>query len=537
MSKTNIYSASNKGKPALNVTDILNYSASLVEKLGKSKLSNGKTLAEALTLEGIPLWDVFPVEFAHSHLPTLLAAEPLSESIMHQIRPYLSRLKHGVHDFVSRRRSKIGCSSWPAGKTVLCLGFTHQMYRDVLQPVVARLAMRADCDVVVLSDGFLPEVKASLAGNCKYQTVWQHWNEQAGTQVSKLQRLISRSATKQQFLNALPQIIPDKDLRLLTNFKKLFNWFFRVSLPRILPHAVLARHILETHRPALVIASDTADSRARVYSVLCRLMGIPYLDIQFGLTGDEAIEWRFLAADRVAVWGDSSKEAVLKQKVSEDRIIITGSPRYDSLVNIPESEVRAKRLALGVPENSAMVVLASTYTVKTHSNKYSDPGIASAMQRAISEAAVKTPGIFLVVKPHPLENVRDTQAFFSKSPNILFAERQSDIRELIKMCDAFLSYGSTATLDALVADKLTICPVFPGWSFSDVFKNSGATLVPASGREILEIFGAVASGTHHNLKAGLEPARQSFLNRYVYRADGMAAARIENIAVKMAGIA
>ena len=48
--------------------------------------------------------------------------------------------------------------------------------------------MRNDCHVVVLSDQHWLDVKSSSAEDCKYQTVWQHWNEQVGKQVSKLQK-------------------------------------------------------------------------------------------------------------------------------------------------------------------------------------------------------------------------------------------------------------------------------------------------------------------------------------------------------------
>jgi hypothetical protein len=525
----------NKDKPALNVIDTLNYSASLVERLGKSKLPNGKTLASTLTVDGIPFWDVFSAEFAHSHIPIVLASDASSKSIMHRIRPYLSLLKHMSHDFVFHRHNTLGCSTWPTGQTVLCLGFTNQMYRDILQPVVARLAMRKDCHVVVLSDQHGLDVKLSSDENCKYQTVWQHWNEQVGKQVSILQGSLYQIEVNLKLSNALSDIIPDTERHLLTNFNNLFHWFFRVYLPLIVPQAVIARHILENHHPALVIASDTADSRTRVYSVLCRLMSIPCMDIQFGLAGDEGIEWRFLAADCVAAWGDTSKEAMLKQKVPEERIIVTGSPRHDCLVNLSESEVMSKRALLGVPEKSAIVVLASTYYLKTH-DKYSDPNILRAMQQAVFEAADKTPQIFLIVKPHPVENVRKTRALLGKSQNVIFVERQSDIRELTKICDAFVSFGSTATIDALIAGKLTICPIFPGWVFSDLFKNSGATLVPESVEDIISIFRMIANGSYHNIKARLEPARQDFLKRYVYRTDGMATARVETLALKLAGL-
>ena len=155
---------------------------------------------------------------------------------------------------------------------------------------------------------------------------------------------------------------------------------------------------------------------------------------------------------------------------------------------------------------------------------------------AVFAAADQTPQIFLIVKPHPVENVRKTRALLGKSQNIIFAEPQSDIRELTTICDAFVSFGSTATIDALIAGKLTICPIFPGWVFSDLFKeqwgNTGSGIRRGDDKLIQDDCEWLLS---HD-KRRLEPARQAFLKRWVYRTDGMAAARVEALALKLAGM-
>ena len=57
------------------------------------------------------------------------------------------------------------------------------------------------------------------------------------------------------------------------------------------------------------------------------------MEDQFGRTDAKAIGWRLLTADCVAVWGGSSKKAMLKQSNPEERFIIKGSPGNDSLIN------------------------------------------------------------------------------------------------------------------------------------------------------------------------------------------------------------
>ena len=43
--------------------------------------------------------------------------------------------------------------------------------------------------------------------------------------------------------------------------------------------------------------------------------------------------------------------------------------------------------------------------------------------------------------------------------NIIFASKSDDIRDLINVCDVFVSLGTTATVDAMIAKKLIICPI------------------------------------------------------------------------------
>ncbi len=515
-----------------NIIETLQNTTRLVKMWGESQLPDGRTLSQALTLDGIPFWEAFAVDLARIYMPAALSADTAPSDITQMMRPYLIRAKYGMRDFIRNRHSAQGCFSWPTGQTILCLDFSEHISRDVLQPVATRLADHPDVKVVSLSDKSRHNAKPYLHQGGLYQTVWEHWNMQVGLQVSKMKQELHRIERELLASNVLLNIIRDDDRCIWNQLENVFNSFFRVYLPLFVSQAVVAQHILENHRPALVISPDVADPRTRVYTLLCRKIGIPCLNIQFGLAGDEGIEWRFFSADKLAVWGETSKEAMLKHGIPEEKIIITGSPRHDCLVNVPDAEVKFMRSKLGVPNGSAMILLASAYQLNAY-DEYSNPELLCSMKRSVFEAADKTQGICLVVKPHPVEDVRETRVLAGKNKNIIFVSQKSDIRELTRICDAFVSFGSTATADAIICGKLVICPVFPGWTWSDLFKNSGATLVPTSAAEVLEVFRLVASGKHEGIRTKLEPARQNFLVNWVYRDDGMSTDRITELALHM----
>jgi len=486
-----------------------------------------------LTVRGIPLWDSFAVDIARLYVPAVLSPDASSPNIIHRIRPYLSQAKHKVKGFFSYQKNQDGCSNWPSKPVFLFLGFDVYFYKDVLQPVVARLAEHQNCQIVVLNDTSWPNMGLSSNQNVLYQTIWQHWDAQVGQHVTDLNRALYKTERELRASNILSQIMCDTDRYMRKYLDNIMNWFFHVYLPLFVPKAVVARHILENHHPNIVISPDVADPRSRIYALFCRQIVIPCLEVQFGLTGDDGTEWQFLVADRVAVWGETSKEIMLTHhSVPEERIVITGSPRYDYQFSLPKKEVNKKRAQLGVHDDK-MILLASSYNMKDHKGYY-PPNALQLLKRDIFKAADKTPGACLVVKPHPNEDVRETRKLAEACKNIIFVDQNSDIRDWIRICEAFISFGSTATVDALIAGKLTICPVYPGFVTNYFFKDSGATLAPESVEEIISIFKMVANGLHDTALKRLDPARQDFLKQWVGRTDGMAAARIAALALQMA---
>jgi hypothetical protein len=525
----------NEARSISNVIDRLNYAADLVEYLAGVKLDNGKTISENLTIEGICFWEIFAAELAHIHIPQVLLSNSLTENFWHRIKPELIKVKYRLGNFIHNKYSTEGCHNWPEDNTILCLAFTNRMYVDILHPLIDHLVNWKLASVTVMEDKKLPAVKGLPVEGAVHQNLWQHWGDDMKGEVSKLNKAIKQIKIHLELPGILSNILAEEHQYLVSNFKELFDRFFNSYLPLAVPYVVVARHILIKHRPLVVLTTDTADSRARIFTSLCSRMGIPCMDIQFGLAGDEAVEWRFLLADYAAVWGDSSKEAMLKQKVRPDRIRLTGSPRHDLLINKGRGNLYAERKQLGIPESNAVILLASTYHFK--STNHADINVLHSMQSAISNAAAKTPGITLIVKPHPHEDVCETRKIFSKSDNIIFAQKNLDIKNLIRLCDAFVSYGSTATIDALIAGNFTICPIFPGWLFSsDIFKESGATLVPETSEEIENIFESIANGTYLRTKEDLESARQNFITKYVYKPDGHASSRIAALISEMTGL-
>mgnify|MGYP000191348881 CR=1 FL=1 len=507
----------------LDVVNSLNFSADLVELLGNVELENCMTLKQALTIGGFSFWDVISPELAHTYLPKVLASTK-PPSLFDTVYSYIA----SVYFMFRKMRFTINnnvTKPEPCEINVLCLGFVNQMYRDVINPIVARLDRHEHINTLILTDNKRNKFESTFSKRCISQTIWNYWDKNLFYKANEIKKDIHNVKKMTKNMNVFLDALPEDIKYLSAHFKQLFEMLFDFYLPRLAQQVVLARKVLDFHKPKIIVSPDVADSRARIYMILSRQLGIKSLDIQFGLAGKEAVEWRFLYANYVAAWGQVSKEAILSQGISQNRVIVTGSPRHDYKFTMPNQEATNQRRSLGIPDDAKLFVLASTYRLKTH-DKYSDPKILNGMKNAVFDAFRDTPNAFLIVKPHPVENEAETKALIRDSENIILVSRNTDIREFIKICDNFISFGSTATMDALIANKPTICPIFPGWVFSDFYKDLNFITIPTSPAEMKAVVKDIAVGSGVKLISN-DDARRAFLEKNIFLLDGKAALRIK----------
>jgi len=514
-----------------SITRKLQLSVDLVKKWGESELPNGKTLGSLFTYDSIPFWDIISASLAIYHVPKCLFLDKSSPFILQRISTYLKR---SGYEIINRKFciARTECHDWPSKPVFLFLGFHPYLYRDTIQPIVRNMVDEERICPVSLYDYSSLEKHCQKIEGSLVQSIWQHWDSNVKAQTRSLQDLLKRSIKEIEEMEVLPQIIQNNGKSLWPQMKDTFDWLFIAYLPYLMKHFAIAKHILECHRPEAIISPDGSDPRSRLYCLLGRHLNIPTLDVQFGVYRQDSVEWQFFAADRLAAWGETSRSTLLSHGVPAEKIVLTGSPRHDSMVSVSNTEVAQTRSALGIPDGAVMILFASSFSIMNDEIEKL-PLLIDSVKRAIFQAADQIDGVYLVTKPHPNEKASATKKLASGYRNILFVNKDSDIRKLIKACDAFVSLGSTATVDAMIANKLSICPNFPGWIRSDPFLNSGAIWVPKSEDELLECFKKVGYGDRRKELEDMEPERQYFLEQCLFKVDGESSGRIKSLLLDM----
>lgn len=499
----------------------LHRSTRLVKAWSERKLLGGSTFSDLLKINGVSLWEAMQVELALYLVTDSLADRSGRKSLKQILTPYLRPIKYAFWRPSTENSS--GCRQWPIGKTVLFLSFNNYLVRDVLHPVMDILKDETSLTPVLLTDN--PELHSGVE---HIHSINFHRTKHAVAESTALRGLILQLTGRFVRDKHCQSIFTERDIPLWAKVKQNIKRAFRVHASFYLPDIIaVAKHILEVHQPSAIISIDMADPRTRIFSILGKGLGIPTIQVQSGAVGPEAVEWNFLIDDVVMAQGRQSRDYFISHGVPSEKIYITGSPRYDNFKVGSDVQIDNMKKRFGIPGDNLIILLASSYFLEIFENNLATTDIVLMdMKKAIFNAASKYPDLTLVVKPHPLERVEETMALSTGINNIVFAEKNEDIRPLISVCDAFFTFGSTATLDGIILEKPTICPAFPGWMISDNFIKTGSVPAPKNQIEIDLLLREIINDRGLSILNRHKSNRLSFLDEVVYQSDDKASRRI-----------
>lgn len=513
------------------LTESFHKAAGLVKAWGETTLPDGVTVEDALTIEGLSFWSAISPSLAFGHVSHALSRQSRPPGLMEPCRALVRKVRntafHIGMPFVAGRKA---CRGWPGHPSFLFLGFSHYIYRDTLQPVAARIADRPGGSVIVLDDVVSAPSGTIVPPGVTHQSLWQHWDTDVTQALRKMRKALQDAKRRLDAPSGLPEIIASSGIAR-EDARRISAWLFDACFPRLLVQGAIALHIMERHRPALIISPDVNDPRTRIFGIAGKLSGIRTLEIQFGFYGTNDIEWRFFRADHLAVTGEMNLQVMMDHGIPREKMTVTGSPRYDSALSRPPELVRSLRHSLGIPDGKVMALFASQ---PYYYGAFGNPEIRREMMEELFRAASSVDGLVLVVKPHPLENRAELARLAKGGRNILFADKRLDIRNLIKAADAFVTFFSGTTFDALVMNKPTINLAFPGSCANTLFEQCGATHVARSADDIGRLLHSIGGGRIEDLLVDRAPAREKVLRDWFFLLDGCAAERIVAIAVAMA---
>ncbi|HWR83514.1 MAG TPA: hypothetical protein VN285_09435 [Candidatus Deferrimicrobium sp.] len=276
---------------------------------------------------------------------------------------------------------------------------------------------------------------------------------------------------------------------------------------------------LERHRPSCVVLASDSHKFARMVTLLARRLGVKSFVIQHGATvGKHAYVPLF--ADRIAVWGQISRQWFLENDVPAERIVVTGAPGLDRLFELKRSSAGSTDNKNGVPPT---LVVATNPIGQSLNFRFWN--IVCEGLRPLSAQCQ------IVLKLHPGESDQDFFAARAKESRLPWnIVTRGDIHELILRAAAVITTQSTVGIEAvaggtplIVVDVPDLQCAIPYKDYRCVRSVTTSDALAATVRSILDSDAVSEEGRR---------SAERFVQDYLYKVDGNAAQRVVEMVLR-----
>ena len=513
------------------VTKTQNHAAGIVQTLGKITLSNGVSIKESMLVSGISLWEVAEPTIALHIVPFLLKSDSGNLGLKDRLVLYIKWFRQKARNFSFLTSSEDNSIRSERKSKWFFLVFSEYMYRDVLKPVI-------EC-IHRTSEEFEPIIIRSSTGIVQGKesfSVFRYRKKSNYLDFQKLKYSI-RKVVKDFKGKGLDDVYVQQNDLSKQQLDYLFKWLFLVFIPQFIPVLVVAQRLFGTGKPQIIITCNIADPRSRIYCLFGRNYGIPILELQFGHYGTDSVEWRFTLADKVATWGEHFERLLANfYGIPRHKLESIGSPRFDYIKTISkESFLKLCKENKMFAEGNKLILFASSYTIPGYDQVFS-PDILNSFKERLFEISGGIDNLILLVKPHPVENPQRMKDAAHRYKNIFFIDPLHDIREYIPFCDGFITLGSTATYDALLADKVIISPNMKNlvW-WEDIFIEQNVSICVNDYEQLEHVFLDMVANDTKNLSL-IKNNVKEFIKEAIHKPDGKASERVVQLARNMINV-
>ncbi|UTB33110.1 MAG: UDP-N-acetylglucosamine 2-epimerase [Methanobacterium sp. ERen5] len=289
------------------------------------------------------------------------------------------------------------------------------------------------------------------------------------------------------------------------------------KLPALRYHLKNFVNVVEFIKPNIVIVGDDrAPSSVRIDVLYCKKKVIPHFEVQHGMYTTNSLMAMPLS-DKIFVWGEATKNALIEAGANNDQMKVTGSPKYDSLI------LRSNDYNKYVINHYDKTILFATQPVPSN--------ITLQIINKIGSFLKEKEGIRLKVKPHPSENAEYYKGFVKHfaDDNINVTDNNEDMIDLILNADVIIIISSTVGIEAAILDKPMICV-----NLSDQKSEYVECGVALEVKDLKDLVPQINNAIYNDkIQKTLAECRKKFVYNYAYLQDGKASTRIVDAIIKI----
>jgi hypothetical protein len=298
--------------------------------------------------------------------------------------------------------------------------------------------------------------------------------------------------------------------------QSLHAWLLRMAL-RTAGAAYACRRLLDAFPTTILITASDTRFWGHCITLEANRRGIPTLTLQHGTMVGEAGTVPVIS-HRIAAWGKASARWLRDRGVPAGKIVVTGAPRLDAIVNDPRRSREALAEDLGVDPTKRWVVLATNPIPFAH----------NAAQLTIAREGVRAWGepAILLVKLHPSEHTESYRSVIGQDPAVaLVPHGRVDLYDLLDAAAAVLTFHSTVGLEAMMLDRPVVSLEAFGEQNPLPYARAGAAAAARCPEELARaLSGDIPPGANASKRREL---RDRFVRDNMLAVDGKSAERVQ----------
>ena len=231
---------------------------------------------------------------------------------------------------------------------------------------------------------------------------------------------------------------------------------------------------------------------------------------------------------KITTTGDYAKKILVHDNIDPNKIVVTGNPKFDNIINKQYTPDIIYDL-LNIPPNKKIISFLTSSCV--------EHGIWTVRMREIfAKSVVKAVDSIpkdtqLVIKIHPMEDLTVYQKIIGEYNQEIILCKDIDLYELINASELIMSWFSTAALEAMMFDKPVIILNLFDEKNSLPYIESGVAIEVCKPESIIP---AIKDVLYNNeTRQILFKNREKFLPEYVHMRDGFSAKRVASLIEQM----
>jgi hypothetical protein len=337
-----------------------------------------------------------------------------------------------------------------------------------------------------------------------------------------IRKIIMKNQKK--FISIWNKLINDEEFKNKFFYRNIFLWdiikeklkyFWTKRFKWGIKNIEIIKQMMREHNvKATLVWHDFLEPGRTMVSVSNQL-NVSSILIQDGIYAGRIGVSERLYADKVAVWGQATKDRLIKRGNLKSKIFVTGNPAYDKLINMVTKPKESKE----------KIIVFATQMIDYYSTIITDTNeeIIDSLYFAIK----RIPNTKLLIKVHPGEKVKKYKDLIrNKNYKNIQVIKKVDLFDILKKCSVLVTHSSTVALEAMIVNKPVIIVNLTG--FPDVFPyvKSGAALGVYKKRDLYPTIMSILNS--RELQDELKNKRGKFIEKIVVL-DGKATIRVSDL--------